>query len=130
VPPHIMSDINANPKATRRMMDCPEFMNCPEFRCSLSIGNLGPKYERPARRQGTSDLHADDGVAPKLLLELVVSAPRPVSPQRLKGEALADRPENVALDDAGRGHRLCDCLADMGESYRTTGQENGVDVLS
>ena len=57
-----------------------------------------------------------------------LSVPRPVSSQRLEGEAFADRAEGVAFDDAGRRHRPGDRLADMGEPHRTAGQEHGVDV--
>ena len=57
-----------------------------------------------------------------------LSVPRPISSQRLEGEALADRTKSVAIDDAGRRHRLGDRLADMGEPHRTAGQEHGVDV--
>src|SRR5882724_2569635 len=60
----------------------------------------------------------------------LISVPRPISSQRLEGEALADRAEGVAFDDAGRRHRLGDRLADMGEPHRTAGQEYGVDVVS
>ena len=58
-----------------------------------------------------------------------ISVPRPISPQRLEGEALADSPENVTFDDACRRHRLCDRPADMGEPDRTAGQEYGVDIF-
>jgi hypothetical protein len=61
---------------------------------------------------------------------VLILAPRPISSEGLKGEALSDRSEGVTFDDAGRRHRLDDRFADMGEPYRTAGEEHRVDVFS
>src|SRR6202022_1629517 len=58
------------------------------------------------------------------------SRPRPVSSQRFKREALADRAKRIAFDDAGVGHGVLDRLSDVGDPHRTPGQEHGVDVIS
>ena len=54
--------------------------------------------------------------------------PRPVSSERLQGQSLADRAEDVTLDNAGRGDGFGDRLADMGEFHGAAGQEHRVDV--
>src|ERR1700722_10649666 len=61
---------------------------------------------------------------------VLISGPRPISPEGLKGKALSARPEGVTFDAAGRRHRLYDGFANMGEPYRTAGEEHRVDVFS
>jgi len=41
------------------------------------------------------------GACPPTTVPVLPSIPRPIAPQRLQREALADRAEGVALDDAG-----------------------------
>ena len=55
--------------------------------------------------------------------------PRPIAPQRLERQTLADCAESIPFDDASRWHCLDDRLADMGEPHRAAGQEYGVDVI-
>ena len=71
----------------------------------------------------------DEAIDMEILHKRTFSVPRPISPQRLKGQTLADRAKGVAVNDTGRRHCLGDRLADMGEPHRAAGQEHRVDIV-